>query len=189
MSNNKQEAPFGNLAPWSEPAWSHGIPSPYYNESHKKYRNALREYINTNILPDALDWVSYENQRTKKEKEKTNPNPNTPIKEESGSAPLSAQLAWARSGFSFSDVPLAYRPHDVPFPAGIPVDQLDAFHLLISTDETSRVEGGVTSSLGGGTVIGIPPVIHHGTESQKRKWLPGLFSWETSFCLGVTEPR
>lgn len=34
----------------------------------------------------------------------------------------------------------------------------------------------------------IPPVIHHGTEEQKRKWLPGLFNWETSFCLGITEP-
>lgn len=155
---------FGDLAPWSEPAWSHGIPSPYYNASHKKYRNALREYVNANILPYALDW------------------------EEAGGAPREAQLAWAKSGFAFSDVPLQYRPKDVPFPAEIPVGELDAFHLLVSTDETSRVEGGVTSSLGGGSVIGIPPVIHHGTDSQKRKWLPGLFSFQTSFCLGITEP-
>jgi alkylation response protein AidB-like acyl-CoA dehydrogenase len=37
-------------------------------------------------------------------------------------------------------------------------------------------------------VIGVPPIVHHGTEEQKRKWLPGLFNWETSFCLGITEP-
>ncbi|KAK4506546.1 hypothetical protein PRZ48_000278 [Zasmidium cellare] len=155
---------FGNPAPWSEPAWSHGIPSPYYNDSHKKYRNALRQYVDANILPSALDW------------------------EEAGGAPKEAREKWARSGFAFSDVPLAYRPKDIPFPAGIPVNELDAFHFLVSTDETSRVEGGVTSSLTGGSVIGIPPVIHHGTEEQKRKWLPGLFTWETSFCLGITEP-
>lgn len=160
----KKEEAFGNLAPWSEPAWSHGIPSPYYSASHKKLRSHLRSYINEHILPYALDW------------------------EEAGGAPKEAQLAWAKSGFAFSDVPIQYRPKDIPFPAGIPVNELDAFHLLLSTDETSRVEGGVTSSLGGGSVIGIPPVIHHGTDEQKRKWLPGLFTWETSFCLGITEP-
>src|SRR4051812_28973706 len=74
----------------------------------------------------------------------------------------------------FSDVPSKYRPKDVPDPAGIPIDQLDIFHLMIMTDETSRVEGGVMNSLAGASVIGIPPVYHHGTEEQKQKWLPGL---------------
>ncbi|KAF7187260.1 Acyl-CoA dehydrogenase apdG [Pseudocercospora fuligena] len=163
MSNTDKKA-FGNLAPWSEPAWSHGIPSPYYNGSHRRYRDELRRYVDEHILPYALDW------------------------EEAGGAPEEARIKWAKSGFSFADVPLEYRPKDIPFPAGIPTNELDAFHTLVSTDETSRVEGGVTSSLGGGSVIGIPPVIHHGTPEQKRKWLPGLFSWETSFCLGITEP-
>ncbi|CZT16888.1 probable acyl-CoA dehydrogenase [Ramularia collo-cygni] len=155
---------FGNPAPWAEPAWCHGIPSPYYNDSHKKLRNTVREYVNTNILPDSLEW------------------------EEKGEAPKEARLQWAKSGFAFSDVPLEYRPKDIPFPAGIPINDLDPFHMLVQTDETSRVEGGVTSCLGGGSVIGIPPVIHHGTHEQKQKWLPGLFTWETSFCLGITEP-
>lgn len=158
------EKAFGNLAPWSEPAWSQGIPSPYYNESHKKLRNALREYFDKHILPDSLEW------------------------EAKGEAPRSEALRWARSGFSFADVPSEYRPKDIPGPAGIPVDELDVFHTLVSTDESSRVEGGVGTSLGGGSVIGIPPVIHHGTEEQKRKWLPGLFDWTISFCLGITEP-
>lgn len=43
-------------------------------------------------------------------------------------------------------------------------------------------------SLTGGTVIGVPPVLYHGTEEQKRRWLPGLFTWDTSFCLAITEP-
>ena len=152
------------LGPWSEPSWSHGIASPYYGESHKKLRDALRSYVNENILPYSLDW------------------------EAKGEAPRDAALKWARSGFSFADVPPEYRPKDIPGPANIPVEELDVFHLLISTDETSRVDGGVMSSLSGASVIGIPPVIHHGTEEQRRKWLPGLFNWETSFCLGITEP-
>jgi alkylation response protein AidB-like acyl-CoA dehydrogenase len=60
--------------------------------------------------------------------------------------------------------------------------------LLVSTDEGSRIDGGVGSSLAGASVIGMPPIIHHGTEEQKRKWLPGVFDWSTSFCLGITEP-
>ncbi|EMD01009.1 hypothetical protein BAUCODRAFT_144587 [Baudoinia panamericana UAMH 10762] len=157
---------FGSLqlAPWSEPAWSHGIPSPYYTDSHRQLRDALRAYINEHILPDSLDW------------------------EAKGEAPRSEALRWARSGFCFADVPSQYRSKGIPEPARISTDELDAFHTLISTDETSRVEGGVMTSLGGGSVIGVPPIIHHGTEQQKRKWLPGLFSWETSFCLGITEP-
>jgi hypothetical protein len=125
---------FGKLAPWAEPAWSHGIPSPYYNDSHVKLRNALRTYVDTHILPDALDW------------------------EAKGEAPLEERLRWASSGFAFADVPAEYRPDSNPGPAGIPVAELDVFHLLVSTDETSRVEGGVTSCLGGASVIGAPPV-------------------------------
>lgn len=153
-----------NLGPWSEPPWSHGIASPYYNDSHRKLRDALRAYINENILPYSLDW------------------------EAKGEAPRYAARKWGRSGFAFADVPPQYRPKDIPGPAGIPVEELDVFHLLISTDEGSRVDGGVMSSLAGASVIGIPPVIHHGTEQQKRQWLPGLFDWQTSFCLGITEP-
>jgi alkylation response protein AidB-like acyl-CoA dehydrogenase len=153
-----------NLAPWSEPAFNY-IHSPYYNDSHRRLRDYVRSYIDRHVFTHALDW------------------------EKKGEAPREEALRWARSGLSFTDVPAQYRPSDIPHPAGIPVDQLDAFHMLIMTDETSRVAaGGVFTSLGGASVIGIPPVIHHGTEEQKRAWLPGLFTWETSFCLGITEP-
>jgi hypothetical protein len=162
-SQPKKET-FGNLGPWSEPSWYSSLASPYYNESHKKLRNALRSYIDENIKPYMLEW------------------------EEKGEAPAEERIKWAKTGFAFGDVPEPYRPKDVPGPAGIPVGEMDVFHLLVSTDEGSRIEGGVGTALAGGSVIGAPPIIHHGTEEQKRKWLPGLFTWETSFCLGITEP-
>ena len=68
------------------------------------------------------------------------------------------------------------------------MEELDVFHLLVSTDEGSRVNGGVMTSFSGASVIGAPPILHHGNEEQKRKWLPGLFDWSTSFSLGITEP-
>jgi alkylation response protein AidB-like acyl-CoA dehydrogenase len=155
---------FGNLGPWAEPAWYNSLVSPYYNDSHKRLRNALRAYIDENIKPHMLDW------------------------EEKGEAPAEERMKWAKTGFAFGDVPEPYRPKDIPGPAGIPVGEMDVFHLLISTDESSRIEGGVGTALGGGSVIGVPPIVHHGTEEQKQKWLPGLFDWSTSFCLGITEP-
>lgn len=157
-------ATFGNLAPWAEPAWSNDLRSPYYNDSHRRVRDYCRKYVNENILPYALDW------------------------EAAGEAPDSARRAWARSGMAFGDVPQKYWPKDLTNPSGKPVEELDVFHAMIMTDETSRIEGGVTSSLGGGSVIGVPPIVHYGTEEQKAKWLPGLFDWKTSFCLGITEP-
>ena len=155
---------FGDLAPWSEPAWFNSLRSPYYSESHRRLRDHVRQYIDTHILPDSLEW------------------------EEAGEAPREEARRWAKSGIPFADIPAPYRPKDVPGPAGIPVDQLDVFHLLVLTDETSRVEGGVMASLAGAAVIGAPPIVYHGTEAQKRQLLPGLFDWSTSLCLGITEP-
>ena len=37
-------------------------------------------------------------------------------------------------------------------------------------------------------MIGIPPILNYGSEEQKARWLPGLFSWSTSYSLGITEP-
>lgn len=114
---------FGNLAPWSEPAWYSSLASPYYNETHKQLRDEIRAYTEKNVLPYSLEW------------------------DEKGDAPRAERLKYARSGFAFADVPTKYRPADVPGLAGIPVADLDIFHLLVMTDETSRVEGGVMTAL------------------------------------------
>ncbi|PVH92143.1 acyl-CoA dehydrogenase NM domain-like protein [Periconia macrospinosa] len=163
MASQKKET-FGNLGPWAEPSWYSSLASPYYNASHKHLRNTLRAYIDEKVKPHMLEW------------------------EEAGEAPKEARLEYARAGYAFAEVPSRYRPRDVPGPAGIPVAELDMFHLMIMTDETSRVEGGVQTGLTGGSVIGVPPIVAHGTEEQKRRFLPGLFSWETSIALGITEP-
>jgi len=50
------------------------------------------------------------------------------------------------------------------------------------------VQSGVGTALSSASAIGLPPVIAFGTEEQKKKWLPGIFTGETAFCLGATEP-
>ncbi|RDA93502.1 hypothetical protein CP533_3969 [Ophiocordyceps camponoti-saundersi (nom. inval.)] len=150
--------------PWSEPAWHHTLSSPYYNESHRRLRDFIRRYSDTHVLPFSPAW------------------------EEAGSAPPSEALRFCSSGIPFEDVPDEYRPADIPRLAGLAHHQLDAFHFLVGADEMARIEGGVVIALAGASAIGVPPVLHHGSEKQKNRWLPGLFTRETSFCLGVTEP-
>lgn len=42
---------YGDLSPWAEPAWYKTLASPYYNDSHKRLRKAVRDYLEENVLP------------------------------------------------------------------------------------------------------------------------------------------
>lgn len=152
--------------PWAEPAWLTSLESPYYNESHRRLQAYARNYINQHILPHSLKW------------------------EQDGDCPEAAKAHFVNSGLasSFASVPAQYRPPGFESVAGIPAEELDVFHGMILSDEGARVEGGVGIALAGANSIGVPPILNHGTEEQKRRWLPGLFTRETSFCLGITEP-
>ncbi|PGH10483.1 hypothetical protein AJ80_07526 [Polytolypa hystricis UAMH7299] len=155
--------PFGNGAPWSEPAWYNALESPYYNDSHRRLRKFVRDYVEENILPFEEEW------------------------EEAGGVPPEETVKYARAGFTFQDMPREYRG-DLPLPAGIPDEEWDIFHFMVMSDELCRVNVGVSSGLSGGSIIGAPPIVRFGTEEQKRKWLPGIFTGEVRHCLGVTEP-
>ncbi|KAI2641105.1 acyl-CoA dehydrogenase [Xylaria nigripes] len=151
--------------PWVEPAWLRSLESPYYNDSHRRLQAYARKFYDENIIPHMLEW------------------------EEKGDCPASAKASYLKSGLVLLDVPKAYRPAEFRTVAGISIDELDVFHYLILADESSRIEGGVLVALSGGAnVIGLPPIVNHGTEAQKKRWLPGLFTGEISFCLGITEP-
>ena len=76
MEPQKKET-FGNLGPWAEPSWYSSLASPYYNDSHRQLRNALRQYIDEHIKPNMLEW------------------------EEKGEAPNDVRMAWAKTGFAF----------------------------------------------------------------------------------------
>ncbi|KAK1529633.1 acyl-CoA dehydrogenase domain-containing protein [Colletotrichum paranaense] len=156
--------PYGNPAPFAEPAWYNTLASPYYDESHRRVRDYVRKYIEEHIAPNIQEW------------------------EEKGHVPDEARIHFAKSGLAFPDLPREYAG-DVPLPGNVPAEKWDIFHSLVVSYEASRIwAAGVSVGLNGGTTIGVPPVIHHGTEEQKKWWLPGLVNGKTSFCLGCTEP-
>ncbi len=49
-------APFGCPSPYAEPLWYSRNTSPYYNDSHRRLRAAVRSYVDEEILPHAFEW-------------------------------------------------------------------------------------------------------------------------------------
>lgn len=49
---------FGNPTAFTEPYWYHGSPSPYYTDSHVQFRNKLRAFVETEIVPNVDDWIA-----------------------------------------------------------------------------------------------------------------------------------
>jgi acyl-CoA dehydrogenase len=42
--------------PFSDPPWLSGLPSPYYNESHRIWQKACRAFVQANLLDRAMEW-------------------------------------------------------------------------------------------------------------------------------------
>uniref|UniRef100_A0A8H7KEQ4 Acyl-CoA dehydrogenase/oxidase N-terminal domain-containing protein n=1 Tax=Bionectria ochroleuca TaxID=29856 RepID=A0A8H7KEQ4_BIOOC len=96
--------PFGNPAPFAESDWYNVLESPYYNESHRKLRAFVRDYLEKHVVPIVEEW------------------------EETGEVPLEEIVRWARSGLAFQVMP----EKCIGLPAGTPeksimrqVDQAD----------------------------------------------------------------
>lgn len=77
---------------------------------------------------------------------------------------------------------------DLPVPGGIKPEEYDAFHNFILVDELCRCgSGGIMYGILGGFGIGLPPIVHFGTEEQKKKWVPPCLSGDMRVCLAITE--
>eukprot|EP00954_Amorphochlora_amoebiformis_P012436 971647-Amorphochlora_amoeboformis.AAC.1 len=65
----------------------------------------------------------------------------------------------------------------------------DPFMELILIDELCRcASGGVVWAVCGGISIGLPPILHFGSEELKKKVAKPVFRAEKFICLCITEP-
>ena len=72
---------------------------------------------------------------------------------------------------------------------GVKPEEFDAFHEFIICDELARCgSGGVLWGLIGGLGIGLPPVIHFGSEAIQKKVVPDCLNGRKNICLAITEP-
>ncbi|EPB90036.1 acyl-CoA dehydrogenase [Mucor circinelloides 1006PhL] len=158
---------FGDMVPFGDPMWYQDWQSPFYNDSHRAVRKYVREFVEKEIMPNCHEW------------------------DEAKKIPSELFIKAAKAGILGAVVSFGgeakYLPY--PLPAGIPLEEWDAFHSVIVTDELSRCgSGGVLWALCGGLGIGLPPILHFGSEYLKDKVVSDCLAGTKIICLAITEP-
>lgn len=156
---------------FGDPFWYQDWASPYYNDSHRKVRSAIRKYTDEHLTPNAYDW------------------------DEAREIPADAYKHVASAGIlagiaAGADGWLTEYAGDLPIPGKVKPDEWDAFTNFVLVDELCRCgSGGILYGLIGGFGIGLPPIVHFGTDEQKNKWVPGCLKGDLRVCLAITEVR
>ncbi|CAK7236407.1 hypothetical protein SBRCBS47491_009626 [Sporothrix bragantina] len=157
--------------PFSEPPWLMGLPSPYYNESHRKWQRACRDFIGEHLLPHALDW------------------------ENDGKVPEHVFRVFSEHNMLIPNLP-APLPIDLlrrlgihTLLGGLRIEDFDYFHFVIYINEMRRVGiSGPASSLATGMAYGMPPIIAYGSTDLQNRILPDLVRGAKRICIAITEP-
>ncbi|GAB7356572.1 hypothetical protein MBLNU459_g7306t1 [Dothideomycetes sp. NU459] len=157
--------------PFSEPPWLMGLPSPYYNESHRKWQKSCRAFIHEHLHQHAMEW------------------------ENDGDVP-----AHVFDTFSKHDMLIPNLPAPLPVAVlkglgihellgGLKVEDYDHIHFSIYISEMKAAGlGGPPSSLSTGMAYGIPPLITYGSKQLQDRFLPELFRGQKRICIAITEP-
>lgn len=162
MPNNVTAA-YGDAVPFCDPSWYQEWSSPYYTESHVKFRAKVRQFVDTELTPNCHEW----------EENKKMPHEIFAKAFKAGWLPCVVGSPWPREHTGSLDAPEGY----------------DYFHELIAIDEVARCgSGGVLWGLFEGLQIGLPPVLNFGTPAQKAKVAGPCLQGEKVICLAITEP-
>ncbi|KAF7722601.1 hypothetical protein EC973_002914 [Apophysomyces ossiformis] len=157
---------FGDMVPFGDPMWYQDWYSPYYDDTHRAVRKQVREFVEKEIMPYTHEW------------------------DEAKQIPKEMFMKAAKAGIlgaCVGHVDPEMMPY--PLPANIKPENFDSFHHVVTLDELSRcASGGVTWALVGGLGIGLPPIIHFGSEYLKKKVVRDCLSGEKFICLAITEP-
>ena len=114
---------FGDGIPFGDPYWYQSFNSPYYQESHKKLRAWMRQFVNKELMPFCHEW------------------------DESGNfVPKSVFELCGKSGILTAVCgapwPIKDVPKDILPPGGVLPNEFDSFHEFIVKDELSRAASG-----------------------------------------------
>src|SRR5690606_33712348 len=112
---------FGEMVPFGDPAWYQGWKSPYFNESHIRFRKAMREFVDKEITPYCHEW----------DEARALPKEFYKKVADAGILPCVCGPPW----------PSKY-VDDIKLPGGLKPEEYDAFHEMILIDEMSRCGSG-----------------------------------------------
>jgi len=154
--------PYGESSAWN------GLKSAYYNESHHRFRKAVREFMDREVMPLAVELG------------------------DSDAAPT-ADLYKKMGQFGIWASRIGPGPHlkglGINLPGGVKPEEFDYFHELIAHEEIARLGSpSFSDGLGAGLVIGLPPVLVFAKPALKNKVVPECLLGTKRICLAISEP-
>jgi len=156
---------FGDMIPYADPIWYQRFNSPYYNDSHRKFRGKIRKFVDTEILPNLGEWRNLK------------------------VPPKDLLLKLGQEGFLAIMVGQPWPTQYVP--SGVtPPEKYDYFHELILYDEIARC--GYTpfiAAITNGPAIGLPVILRFGSEELKRRVAPDVLAGRKLIGLAISEPQ
>jgi len=158
---------FGDLVPYGDPVWYQRFNTPYYKDTHRRWRAKLRQFVDTEIIPTLEEW-------------KNDPQPPAQLVEKMGNAGIFASMCGE------NEWPARFLPSHVNKEA--PQDY-DLFHELITYDEISRCGlSSVIAALTNGPAIGLPVILRFGSDEMKQRVVPDVLLGRKFIALAISEP-
>lgn len=154
--------------PFAEAPFFRGEASPVWKPHHLEFRKEVRRWVGANLREDAERC------------ERTGEAPSKEIfKKLADYGMLAMRIGPGEH--------LKYAPNGLPL--GIKPEDFDYFHEQICHEELVRLGApGFVDGIGSGMVIGLPPLIHFGSEWMKKEVVRSVLRGEQRICLAITEP-
>jgi len=161
MSSLKN-VPFGDPTPFAEPSWYRDWDSPYYNDSHRAFRQKVRDFVEKECRPFVDEW-----------------------EERHISEGFEVPLELYRKAYAAG----VYSPQFPPELGGTPPPGgFDAFHDLILNDELARIGSAGISSGFSIYTMALPPVLDSGNKAMIDLVARDVLTAKKFISLCITEP-
>eukprot|EP00928_Gymnodinium_smaydae_P057437 TRINITY_DN4067_c0_g4_i1.p1 TRINITY_DN4067_c0_g4~~TRINITY_DN4067_c0_g4_i1.p1 ORF type:complete len:554 (+),score=126.40 TRINITY_DN4067_c0_g4_i1:250-1662(+) len=162
-----------DVAPYSEPSSWMGWHSPYYKESHRRFRLKLRAFVEDVLKPEADSF------------EETGEHPSAEVYQAMGKCGLLASRVGKDLMPALKHIPGI----DLEQGLGVSPAEFDHFHELIAHEEMGRLNSpSYCDGIGAGFCIGLPPVLHFAPPHIRDKVVPEVLRGEKRICLAISEP-
>ncbi|GJE96570.1 acyl-CoA dehydrogenase NM domain-like protein [Phanerochaete sordida] len=153
--------------PYAEPTWlTDGYHSPYFKESHKKLQEAMRQFVDEVVYPDAQ------------------------LHEEDGKRP-SLEVIDKMAALNIHAMRMGPGKHlkgKTLMNGIVSPEEYDYFHELIVTQELARVSArGYGDGLNSGAVIGLPPVHNFANPELRKRVSDEVLSGKKFISLAISE--
>eukprot|EP01062_Namystynia_karyoxenos_P014755 TRINITY_DN1532_c0_g1_i1.p1 TRINITY_DN1532_c0_g1~~TRINITY_DN1532_c0_g1_i1.p1 ORF type:complete len:557 (+),score=213.01 TRINITY_DN1532_c0_g1_i1:103-1671(+) len=159
--------------PYAEVGFWQGSPSPYFTESHRKFRVAFRALLDKELVPQC------------KSLEQTGKCPPLQLFKTLGAG---GYLVSRAGQGPWMNAELLGRL-GITLPGGLDPREFDLFHELIAHQEAARVGSpAVLDGIGGGFTISLPAVMHFAQPSVRDRVAAECLKGEKRICLAITEP-